>query len=219
VLGGAPVVLPTGEKHDPGHGGRHVPTEDAEGRRRDLGHRRRLGTLRSRDDHVRLQEYPLERHSLRRQRAEDDGARDLAGAGERMRSVHGDLGLHDRNQPLFLAECRITAEGVRIRLQAGVAGESVAHSDHGPPLRGARAQRPVVLEAVPEAVQPLGHGLPGTGGQGLGAGVDLDARDDPGANKHLGQRAGAAGLPDGLLVMITPLTNSDRPGVVKRISR
>ena len=46
--------------------------KDMEGGGRDLGHRRLLGALCPRDDHVGLQEHPLERHSLRVQRTKDD---------------------------------------------------------------------------------------------------------------------------------------------------
>jgi hypothetical protein len=46
----------------------------------------------------------------------------------------------------------------------------------------------VLLETIPQAVKPLGDGFVGSAGEGLGAGVDLDAGQNALGRKSFGER-------------------------------
>jgi len=69
------------------------------------------------------------------------------------------------------------------------------------PLGEARTQLVVLLQALAQAVQAFGDQLARATGQGMGALVDLDARNDALGGHVLGERdAVLGGLTDGLVV-------------------
>ena len=111
-------------------------------------------------------------------------SRDLLAALDRVRAVHQDLGLHDRHDVLFLAERRVTSQGMGVRGHARVARERVAHRDHRAPLRESRSHLAVLLESLTESVESFGHLLRGRAGERLGSQVDLDAGKNAQTTTH-----------------------------------
>jgi hypothetical protein len=130
---------------------------------------------------------------------------DLLAALDGVVAVHQHLGFDDRHQPTLLAEGRVPRQCMAVGDQAGPAGDALADGDHRPPLGEARAQADVLGDALAQPVQALGDLLAGVQRQVLGAGVDLDPRDDP----VLGEKLGEGGaverlLADGLVVEDDP---------------
>jgi hypothetical protein len=119
---------------------------------------------------------------------------------DRVRAVHQDLGLDDRDEPFVHAERGVARERVGIGAQAVVARQRVGDRDHGAPLGEARAEAAVLDEPLAEAVETLGNHLVRGERQRLGALVDLDAGDDALVGEELRERRTVARLlPDRLV--------------------
>src|SRR4029453_8139740 len=104
------------------------------------------------------------------------------------------------------------AQGLSVGADAAEAWDVGADGDDRPPLGEAGPQRAVGDQAVGQAVQALGDLLAGEPGQGGGAGVDLDPRDDPLAGQDLGQGGAVGGaLAQGLVVADDPADELGRP--------
>jgi hypothetical protein len=175
------------------------------------------------DDHVGLEEHPLERDALFEEsgehRVQDDAGKLLA-ALDRMRAVHQHFRLDDRHKVLFLTERSVPSKGVRVRTDAGDARQRVGNVDNRPPLREAGAHVVILREAVAEPVEPFGHCFAGKAGERPRTGISLDPRKDALIRENLGEwRAAGAPLTDGLILQDDPLMNSNAPGAVKSISR
>lgn len=132
------------------------------------------------EDHVRFQQQVLEADTLGGKlrehgtlRADGRGVRLL----ERMVALGDHLWLDDGKEARLLAERREACQGVGIDRQAKVAGAPWPDREHGPPFREASTQAAVLSEALSQPVEPVGHRLDRRKGEGLGAEVDLDARN------------------------------------------
>ena len=95
-------------------------------------------------------------------------------------AVHQHLGLDDRHQAAFHADGGVARERMGVGIDAGVARDAGADVDHGAPLGKLGAELDILLDALGQSVETLGHDLALAELQRLGAAVDLDA----------GQRAG-----------------------------
>src|SRR5215203_6138138 len=173
------------------HGRGHAALQHLQRLLRDLLDGSRLARLLARHDHVGLQHRALEGHALVVELLVDllqHPFGDLGAGGDVVRAVHEHLGLDDRHDVRLPAQGGVARERVRIGEDAGVARLSLADVDDGAPLREAGAEAVVLLEPAGEAVEALGHGLAGAERHGLGAGVDLDARDRAGLLNELHER-------------------------------
>src|SRR5690606_19025232 len=115
-----------------------------------------------------------------------------------------------RHQALLLAERRIAGQRVGVRVDAAARGDRLADVDHRAPLGEAGTQLVVLLQPRAQAVEAFGHHLAREAGQGMGALVDLDARDDAVVGHDLGERHAvtgrlAQGLPVGATVLLRAL--------------
>src|SRR4051812_46506691 len=109
-------------------------------------------------------------------------------------SIEQDLGLDHGNDGGFLADRGIARQAVRVGIEARVGGDVVADGDHGAPLRETASEVEVLLHALLEAVQTLGH-LFFCGERKVGEPlIDLDARNDSLLREILGKRRAVACL-------------------------
>ena len=119
-----------------------------------------------RDDHVGLEQHGLERDPLLEEGVEhgvQHHGGDLFAALDRVRSVHQDFWLDDRDEARFLTERGIARERMGVRAHAGAARPPVGDVD--------------------------GDGLVRCEGEGFRAGIDLDSGHDAPAREHLGEAA------------------------------
>jgi len=77
---------------------------------------------------------------------------------------------------------------MRIGAQGAWGGQPSADADHGAPLGEARAHRGVLDQALAQTIESLGDVLAGKARERLGAGIDLDSRDDAGVLQRHGER-------------------------------
>ena len=100
---------------------------------------------------------------------------DVVAALRVMRAIHQDLWFDDWDQSLFLTDCRVASQCVRVRRNAGSTRHPFCDTDDSSPLCEARAQREVLCAALPEPVESLCNLLTRVMGEALGPGVDLDS--------------------------------------------
>ena len=167
--------------------------------RRSLG----LGFLPG-DHHVGLQNHAFQVDAVTPQLCEHLGQHlvgDRLAALLRVTAVHQYFGLHDRHDVLFLAERGIARQCVCIGFDGKARRYAITNIDHRAPLGKARPELVVLDHPLAQAIEALGDGLARKGGQRLGAGVDLDARDDAQLGQVVRERDAVAGLlADGLIV-------------------
>src|SRR6266446_7427509 len=102
---------------------------------------------------------------------------------------------------LFLAKRGVARQRKRIRTETGDARQSVCDMDDCPPFREASAHAMVLLEPIPQPVEPLGDRLVRRAGERLRAGVDLDAGEDTLVREHVSEwRAIGTLLTNGLVL-------------------
>src|SRR5207245_9279447 len=176
------LALPAGEEHDPGHRGRYMAKEATNRLVCDLVVRDLARRVVTRQHHVRLEQDSFRLHALVPQLREDRvqrSRRDLEASLERVVAVHQHLRLHDRDEARLLYKRRITGKRVRIRPDAVLTRDLFADRDHRAPFGEPRAELAVLGESLAQAVEPLGDRLAFGKRERLGAGVDLDAGNDP----------------------------------------
>ena len=111
-----------------------------------------------------------------------------------MVAVHEHLGLDDPHQLGLLAQSRIARKGVGIRPDRVVARDVLAlDREDGSPLREARAQPAILLEALAEPVEALRDRLLARERERLRALVDLDPGDDSLGVERLRERGAVLG--------------------------
>jgi len=93
-------------------------------------------------------------------------------------AVDQNLGLDHRCQARFLAQGRITRQGVRVRVDTAMAGDAVTDRDHSAPFGEARAHAPVLRQTVTQTIKTLSYLFAGVAGQVLGTLVDFNAGYD-----------------------------------------
>src|SRR5205809_3323434 len=94
-------------------------------------------------------------------------------------AVHKQLKLDDRHQVPFLTKRCVARQRLRVRVDAGARGNSVADRDHRPPLGKARAELSIFGQSLTQSVETLGNFLAVKIRHRLGAFVHFDPRDDP----------------------------------------
>ena len=189
--GGVHVRLAARKKGDARHGARHQALENAHGGDGHFLDAVLLGALLARHDHVGLEDDALQLHAGIEQLAEDrfqHPAGDALASCDVMGAVHQHFGFHDRHDAVFLGQRRIAGQRLGIGIDAIVGGNAIGDIDQRPPLGEARAQLVIFDETFAQPVQPFGDGLARAAGQGLGAGIDLDARHGTGLFDQLDQR-------------------------------
>ncbi len=118
-----------------------------------------------------------------------------------MVAVHQHLRLDHRHDLVGLTEGGVAGQGMGVGLDRPPGRNAGGDVDHPPPFGEAGAALVGAGQAVPEAIQALGHRLAREAGQGLGALVHLDAGDGAGGDHEVHQRRAVGGvLPQGLLV-------------------
>ena len=152
------------------------------------------------DHHVGLEQDRLERNAVARELGEHRAQRAL-GCGEagldRVAAVHQDLGLDDRHQILLDGDGGVARQRVGVGVDREIGRDALVLDvdvDHGAPLGEARAELAVFGAALAQPVEAFGDLLVGRSGERLGAGVDLDARQDAVAIEDLSEGAAVARL-------------------------
>jgi len=161
--------------------------EGSDRRFRDV-RRPRLGrTPFPRNDHVRLQQRPLEGHAMGRQLRVDSESTSV------VTSSHRSIVWSRPSAPPVPRWGRAPLPGTVRRIVPargrwpGCSNASGSRPRCRSPRATSRsgAQRPIVRQALPQPVQPLGDLLPGKPDQRLRPFVDLDPRNDPLPFQHL----------------------------------
>src|SRR5437867_2766162 len=135
-------------------------------------------------------------------------------------AVHKHLRLDDRHQVPFLTKRCVARQRLRVRVDAGARGNSVADRDHRPPLGKARAELSIFGQSLTQSVETLGNFLAVKIRHRLGAFVHFDPRDDPLLFQRFYETAPVASLCRIVSSKrITPLINSPAPAVVNKSSR
>jgi hypothetical protein len=146
------VRLAAGEEDDPGNRGRHVLRQRVQRRRGNLVDAGAVARLVAGEDHVRLEQRPLDVDALVEELGVDgreDARRDEAAPLDRVRPVLQHLGLDDRDDSRLLAQRGVAGERMRVRPDAVLARHRVADRVRRAPLGEAGTEPAVLLEPRP----------------------------------------------------------------------
>src|SRR4029077_17818342 len=115
-------VLPARQEYDTRDRGRHVPTQAAQCPGCDLLNRRLTRACLARDEHVGLEQHPLERDTLVEERVEyrvKNGPGDVVATLDSVRPIHEYFRLDDRYEFPLLTKSSVARQRVGIRTHAG----------------------------------------------------------------------------------------------------
>jgi len=110
------------------------------------------GALLARQDHVGLEQHPLERDSLLEEGVEDcveNHLGDLLTTLDRVRPIHEDFRLDDRYELLLLAKGSVPRQGMRVCTHASGTRQTVAEMDDRPPVREPGTHAMIFPETIP----------------------------------------------------------------------
>src|SRR5262249_20538850 len=120
-------------------------------------------------------------------RVKDDTG-DFLAALDRVRSVHQHFRLDDRHQLLLLTQGSVPRQRMHICTHASGTRSRIRDRDDSAPFRETRTHIVILPETIPQTVKPLGDGFVGRAGEGLRAGINLDAGKDALDRKSLGEQ-------------------------------
>ena len=109
-------------------------------------------------------------------------------AFDRVVAVEQDLGLDDGNDRGFLAQRRVASQGMRISIEAGVAGNTGTDGNDRAPLGETSAELEIFLQPASQTVQPLGDFFSRRKCKIVRTFVHFDAGDDTFAREKLRKR-------------------------------
>mmetsp|Transcript_6120 Transcript_6120/g.15799 ORF Transcript_6120/g.15799 Transcript_6120/m.15799 type:complete len:316 (-) Transcript_6120:339-1286(-) len=196
VRGRLLLALAAAEEHYARNGGRHRAAQRLH-RQRGRVARVHLGGLRARQDHVGLKQRALQQHVVVVEglvAGGDDALRDGGTHVNAVRPVGQDLRLHDRHQPVLLADRCVARQANRVLVDRQLTRFIRPDLEHRAPLGKARASLVVLGASVAEAVQTRGLRLAVGAGQLDHALVDLDPRDDAALLQQLHHRGAVGSL-------------------------